>query len=330
VNVVRRLTRAASLVVAAVFLAAAPSGGAADAALSAGVVEIQVRYEPSGGSGAGTGMVLTPAGQVLTNNHVIRGATQIRVRVPRSGRTYRANVLGYSIAADVALLKLVGGSGLETVALGNSSTAGVGDEVTAVGNAGGTGRLTLKEGIVTARNVTITVGDGFRGTVRLSRLIETSADVRRGDSGGPLLDEAGRVIGMNAAATTGDGGDSDGYAIPINRATSIADRIRAGDSSGGVHVGATPFLGILVAPRSTTDPRGVALAGVRDGSPAARAGLGRGDIIVSLNGTVLRSSSQLVTLLLRFRPGDTVRLVWLDDVLGRTTARLTLAAGPPQ
>ena len=126
-------------------LALASSGSAAPHALSTGVVEIQARYGPSGGGGAGTGMILTPAGEVLTNNHVIRGATQIRVRVPETGRTYRANVLGYSITADVALLKLIGAARLETVSLGNSSTVDVGDDVTAVGNAGGTG-VSAKEG----------------------------------------------------------------------------------------------------------------------------------------------------------------------------------------
>ena len=274
-------------------------------------------------------MVLTSTGEVLTNNHVIRGATRIRVRIPETGRAYRASVLGYSIGADVALLKLAGASRLETVALGSSTTVDVGAAVTAVGNAGGTG-LSAKAGTVTARGVTITVGDGLRGTVRLSRLIETSADLRQGDSGGPLLDDASRVIGVNAAATSGAGGDSDGYAIPINRAASIATRIRIGDSTGGVHVGPTPFLGILVAPRAPESPRGIPLAGVRAGSPAAGAGMGRGDVILTLNGTVLRTSSQLVTLLLRFRPGDTVRLVWVDGVRGRVATRVSLVSGPPQ
>jgi S1-C subfamily serine protease len=325
----RRLLLAVSILTTCVALVVASSGGAQGSALTTGVVEIQTRYGTDPGArGAGTGMVLTSSGQVLTNNHVIRGATQIRVRVPQTQRTYRANVLGYSISADVALLRLAGASGLETVALGNSSTVEVGDDVSAVGNAGGTGRLTVKDGIVTARGVTISVGDGRDGTVRLSRLIETSADLERGDSGGPLLDASGRVIGVNAAATAG-GGDSDGYAIPINRARSIAARIRTGDSTAGVHVGPTPFLGILVGP-PRAEGRGILLAGVRPGSPAALAGLGREDVLLSLNGTALRTSSQLVALLLRFRPGDTVRVVWLDELGGRMTARVILASGPPQ
>lgn len=326
----RRTLLAVSILATAFLLGAASLGGAAGSALSTGVVEIQTRYDSTGSGGAGTGMLVTRSGEVLTNNHVIRGATRIRVRIPNTGRSYTARVLGYSISADVALLKLVGASGLETVSLGNSSTVEIGDDVSAVGNAGGTGRLTVKSGTVTARGVTITVGDRRSGVARLSRLIETSADLRQGDSGGPLLDSSERVIGMNAAASTGAGGDSDGYAIPINRATSIAARIRTGDSTANVHVGPTPFLGILVAPQRDDAP-GVLLDGVRAGSPAARAGLGRGDVLFSLNGTAVSTTSQLVTLLLRFRPGDTVRLAWRDDASrDRLTARVVLASGPPQ
>jgi S1-C subfamily serine protease len=315
--------------VAAFALVVVASGGASGAAVSTGVVEIKTRYGPLGSAGAGTGMVLTSSGEVLTNNHVIRGATQIRVRVPESGRTYRARVLGYSISADVALLRLTAASGLETVSLGNSTTVAVGDEVVAVGNAGGTGELTTKSGTVTGRGVTIAVGDGRSGTVRLSRLIETSADLRQGDSGGPLLDASERVIGMNAAATTGEL-DSDGYAIPINRVRSIAGRIRTGTSTAAVHVGPTPFLGVLVASRPSGMSRGLLLAGVQPGSPAARAGIERGDVLLSVNGTVVRSTSQLVVLLLRFRPGETVRLAWTDELGTRQTATVILASGPPQ
>lgn len=325
----RRTLLIVSIVTVTLALVVTSFGGAAGSALGTGVVEIQTRYGVSGGAGAGTGMVLTRSGEVLTNNHVIRGATQIRVRVPATGRTYRARVLGYSISADVALLRLSGSSGLQPVSLGNSSTVEIGDGVTAVGNGGGRG-LTAKTGTVTAQGVTIRVGDGRSDTVRLSRLIETSADLRQGDSGGPLLDVAEHVIGMNAAATAGDGLDTDGYAIPINRARSIASRIRAGISTAAVHVGPTPFLGILVASGPSAISGRVLLAGVRAGSPAARAGLRGGDVLVSLNGTVVRSSSQLVALLLRFRPGDAVRLVWKDELGTRETATVTLASGPPQ
>jgi S1-C subfamily serine protease len=238
-------------------------------------------------------------------------------------------VLGYSITADVALLKLTAASGLETVSLGNSTTVDVGDEVTAVGNAGGTG-ITAKEGTITGRGVTITVGGG-ESVARLTRVLETSADLRQGDSGGPLLDSTGRVIGMNAAASVDRSGDSDGYAIPINRATTIAEQIRAGSSTTLVHVGPTPFLGVSIGtPAAGETSRGVLVAGVSPGSPAARAGLGRGDVIVSFNGNVVRSSSNLVTRLLRWNPGDRVRIGWVDALGAEETAVVTLASGPPQ
>jgi S1-C subfamily serine protease len=312
-------------------LAASPSAIASRAALTTGVLEIQTRYALSNGAGAGTGMVLTSSGEVLTNNHVIRGATQIRVRVP-GGRTYLARVLGYSISADIALLKLRGASGLRTVSLGNSSTVEIGDDVTAVGNAGGTGTLTVKEGSITGRGVTITVGTG-ESSARLSRVLETSADLSQGDSGGPLLDSAGRVVGVNAAASLSRSGDSDGYAVPINRAKTIAMQIRAGTSTASVHVGPTPFLGISLGssdePRST-GAAGVLVGGVSPSSPAARAGLERGDLIVSFNGNAVRSSSNLVTRLLRWNPGDRVRIGWVDAFGARDDAIVTLASGPPQ
>ena len=312
-------------------LAASPSASASRAALTTGVLEIQTRYALSNGAGAGTGMVLTSSGEVLTNNHVIRGATQIRVRVP-GGRTYLARVLGYSISADIALLKLRGASGLRTVSLGNSSTVEIGDEVTAVGNAGGTGTLTVKEGTITGRGVTITVGTG-ESSARLSRVLETSADLSQGDSGGPLLDSAGRVVGVNAAASVSRSGDSDGYAVPINRAKTIATQIRAGTSTASVHVGPTPFLGISLGSSDepgSTGTAGVLVGGVSPGSPAARAGLERGDVIVSFNGNAVRSSSNLVTRLLRWNPGDRVRIGWVDAFGARDDAIVTLASGPPQ
>jgi len=292
-----------------------------------GVVVIQTQLGLSNGTAAATGMVLSSSGEVLTNNHVVRGATQIRVRVPATGRSYGARVLGYSLSADVALLELTGASGLDTVSLGNSSTVGLGDDVTAVGNAGGTGRLTTKAGSITGVGRTITVGDE---RARLTHLLETDAGLRPGDSGGPLLDGAGRVIGMSAAAslelgsrTTG----SDGYAIPINRAMTVARQIERSDSSASVHVGPTPFLGITVASSRLS---GVVVASVKAGSPAARAGLETGDVIVSFNGNAVRSYPKLVARLLRWHPGDTVRIAWVDGSGTRDTAVVTLTSGPPQ
>ena len=142
-------------VVAAV-LAAGPSTLAAPGAATTGVVTVHTRLAYSGGGGAGTGVVLTSSGTVLTNNHVIRGAGSIRVTVPSSGRSYTATVAGYSVSKDIALLELRDAQGLATVRTGNSNTVEVGDRVTAVGNGGGAG-LTTKSGRVTGLGQSITV-----------------------------------------------------------------------------------------------------------------------------------------------------------------------------
>jgi S1-C subfamily serine protease len=334
IPVVRRLSVFAALALAAAAFGAVSHASGARASSTSGVVVIQTRLGLSNGSGAATGMVITSSGEVLTNNHVIRGATQIRVRIPATGRVYGARVLGYSVSADVALLKLAGATGLDTVSIGNSSTVGLGDDVTAVGNAGGTGRLTTKSGQITGVGRTITVGDGQGISARLAHLLETDAGLRPGDSGGPLLDSAGRVIGMSAAASIELGSRttaSDGYAIPINRATSIAGRIERGDSSVSVHIGATPFLGVSVAgSRSFGGTGGLTVAGVETGSPAARAGLEAGDVIVSFNGNAVRTYSKLVSRLLRWHPGDTARIAWVDGFGSRDAAIVTLTSGPPQ
>lgn len=331
---IRRLVFLAA-VITAILVAVVPLAGAKPASLTTGVVEIQTRLGLANAAATATGMVLTPSGEVLTNNHVIRGATQIRVTVPETGRTYRARVVGYSVSADVALLKLRGASRLATVSVGNSSRVRIGQSVATVGNAGGAG-LTTKRGTITALRQTIRVSDGQGGTARLTQLIRTNADLRPGDSGGPMLDSAGRVVGMDTAATlelSFRSGTSDGYATPINRATSIVSEIEAGRSSVAVHIGATPFLGVTVESSTSsgeTVASGVLVAGVKAGSPAARAGLESGDVISALNGHAARTPSKLVALLLRWHPGDKIRVAWLDQVGTRESATLTLASGPPQ
>ena len=324
----RRIVLIAVAALATVLGPGVAMSGAARESTSTGVVEIATRLAYASGSGEATGMVLTPAGEVLTNNHVIRGAAQIRVHVP-GGRTYSARVLGYNVSADVALLKLNGASGLRTVSLGNSSKVRLGQKVTAIGNEGGTGVLTTKIGTITALGRTITVNDDQGGTARLTRLIKTDADLRPGDSGGPLLDASGRVIGMNAAASAElvyQGGGGDGFAIPVNRATSIVGQIESGRGSGSVHVGATPFLGVTVEARSG----GVLVTSVRSGSPAARGGLQPGNLIVAVGGHAVRTHAGLVAFLLRKHPGDRIRVVWTDGFGTQSAATVTLASGPPQ
>jgi S1-C subfamily serine protease len=294
------------------------------------VVETNLAYE--NGAGAGTGMVLTPAGQVLTNNHVIRGATTIKVVVPQTHRTYAARVLGYSVGGDVALLQLKSASGLPTISLGRSATLVRGQSVTAVGNAGGTGSLAVTTGRITGLRRTISVSDEAGGAVRLTGLVETNAALQPGDSGGPLLDASTRVIGIDTAASTGFSfkqSGSDGYAIPIDRAMSIVRTIRAGQSSALVHVGATAFLGVQVQAASGY-PAGELVSNVIPGSAAAKVGIVAGDVITTVDGRTVTSRAVVVNQLLMRQPGDTIEIVWSDPSTGTHTATVTLDSGPPQ
>ena len=313
-------------------IVAAPSGGATRP-VTAGVVVIETSLGIERASAAGTGMVLTSSGRVLTNNHVIRGATTIRVVDPGTRRTYPARVLGYSVSADVALLQLGGGAGLPTVTPGNSSKTRVGQLVTAVGNTGGAGRLKASAGQITDLAQTISARDDSGDVERLTGLIETDAALQPGDSGGPLLDGGRTVLGMDTAASRSfvfqDGGGV-GYAIPINRALLIARQIAAGRGSATVHIGATAFLGVQVQPSASSGTAGALVADVVPSSPAERAGLVAGDVIVSVNGRTLPTSTALRLALLQRKPGDRIRLGWLDQFGGRHAATVKLASGPPQ
>ena len=302
------------------------------AAAVTGVVVVQTNLAYENGAAAGTGMVLTSSGQVLTNNHVIRGATTIKVVLPQTRKTYAASVLGYSVTADIALLQLKGASGLSTVSLGRSAKLVRGQSVTAVGNAGGTGSLAVTTGTITGLQRTISVSDEQGGAARLSGLVETDAGLQPGDSGGPLLDSSTRVIGIDTAASTGfsfQGSASDGYAIPIDRAMSIVNAIRAGRASAQVHVGATALLGVQVQP-----PNGYTVGefveNVVRGSAAAKAGILAGDVITAVNGHAVTSAAAVVTQLLTRHPGDTIRVAWTDASTGTHSATVTLAGGPPQ
>lgn len=321
--------------VATVAPAASPTASAARAAEAGhttGVVLVSARIAYGRGVSAGTGVVLTSSGTVLTNNHVIRGAGSVRVTDVSTGRTYSATVAGYSIAKDVALLRLRGASGLATVRTGSTTEVGVGDPVTAVGAGGGGARLRTVAGEVTALAQSITVNDGG-SPVRLTRLIETSAALRPGDSGGPLL-KAGRVIGINAATSGGltSHEERHGYAIPIDVVLSVARQIETGRSTTTVHVGPTAFLGVALGETSYVRKgvRGAIVERVVDGSPADRAGIGRDDLIVAFAGRRITSPDDLRRLIQRSRPRRVVSIVWIDPYRGRTSATVRLVAGPPQ
>jgi S1-C subfamily serine protease len=302
------------------------------ATVQTGVVVVNTNLAYEHGEAAGTGIVLTSNGEVLTNNHVVRGATTIHVVLPQTKRRYTARVLGYDVSADVALLQLQHASGLATASIGNSSTLHRGQSVTAVGNAGGTGSLTVTTGLITGLGRTITVNDDQGGSLQLVDLLETDASLQPGDSGGPLLDGGHHVIGMDSAASASFSyrGSSDAYAIPINRAVTIAKQILAGHGSTRVHIGSTAFMGVQPQPAGALDTGGVLVGGVVSGGPVAQAGVVTGDVLTALDGRSIASPATLVSTLLVHHPGDKVKLTWSDASGEMHTATITLASGPPQ
>ncbi len=222
-------------------------------AVSPGMVEITSRLNYEGSKAYATGMVLTSSGLVLTNNHVIDGTNGLTATFFDTGKTYNAKWLGYDKTQDVAVIQLEGASGVPTVPFGNSAVVRPGNQVVAMGNAEGTGSITTVTGRITAINQAITASDqGDKATAEhLTDMLQTNADIVPGDSGGPLSTTAGKVIGMDTAAQTATFGSTNrepaGFAIPINRALTIAHEIINGQQSSTVQIGPTGFLGIQVA-----------------------------------------------------------------------------------
>ncbi len=305
--------------------AAATAAGTATADQVVGVVDVTTVLGYRDAEAAGTGMVLTSDGEVLTNNHVVEGATSITVTVLSTGESYSATVVGTAPSQDVAVLQLTGAAGLTTVPIDDDGGAAVGDSVTAVGNAGGDPTSTsAATGTVTALDRSITASDETGSDAeQLTGLIETDADVQAGDSGGPLLDAEGEVVGMDTAASTG--GAVQSYAIPIGTALDLAGQITAGVDDATVHQGLPAFLGVSV---QAAGNGGAAVAGVVPGGPAATAGLAAGDVITSVGGTSVTAPEDLTTALSGADPGDQVSVTWTGTAGTGHSATVTLATGP--
>lgn len=282
---------------------------------------------------AGTGIVLTPDGVVLTNHHVIDGALDISAVSLGNGAEYVADVLGYDSSRDIAVLRLQGAGDLPAATLAKDTAVGIGDPVTAVGNAEGGGVPVAARGFVTDLGQAITARsstDGSRN--RLNGLIQIDAAVRPGDSGGPLVNTTAAVIGVNTAGNA----DSDptkpapaqprSYAVPIDTAMTIVDQVRAGTASATVHIGDTPLLGISV----TDDARGAEVLWVSIGTPADDAGIEIGDVVTEFDGIPIRSSDDLSGLMIARHPGDAVEVRWLDEAGRARSTTIVLEMGPPR
>jgi S1-C subfamily serine protease len=297
-------------------------------------------------------MILTSNGLVLTNNHVIDAATSITARDVATNTLYKAKVVGYDVANDVALLQLQNASGLATVSIGNSNNVSAGEKVVGIGNALGVGGTpSYAAGSVVALGQSVTASDNGSpsGAETLTGMIEVNAPIQPGDSGGPLVNSKGKVVAMDTAGSSSGGGFgfevggstvTHAYAIPINTALSIVKSIESGNASANVHIGQTAFLGVEVSAYPNFQQgsiggvqgqvSGAEVVSVIPGTPAAASALVPGDVITSLNGTSVSTVSALGEMIQGLHPGDSVTVGYVTQDGTHATLTLKLASGPPQ
>jgi S1-C subfamily serine protease len=293
-------------------------------AVEPGVVDISSNLGYVGGTAEATGMVISSKGLVLTNNHVIDQTTGLTATLVSNGQRFSAKWLGYDKTDDVSVIQLEGASGLRTVPLGNSSAVKIGDQVVAIGNAEGAGgKPAVVTGSITQLNQTITASDDLGGSETLHDMLQTNADIVEGDSGGPLSNASGRVIGMDTAASSGSLGNNSstvGFAIPINRALTIAHEIIDGRASSTVKIGAAGFVGVLVPSGSASSASSPAQQQQLQGQNQGSSGFGSPG-----NGTCL-SNDQNAGVPQTIAPATSGTLI-LGDLCGTPAATAGLVAG---
>jgi S1-C subfamily serine protease len=310
------------------------------------------------GEAAGTGIVISSSGLVLTNNHVVASSTDLQAEIGGNGDYHGVKVLGYDIEHDVALVQIEDVSGLTPASLGDSSSVQVGDAIVALGNAGGKGGApTVVSGSVTGTGQQITASDQDGSNAEtLHNLLQIDANIQPGDSGGPLVDANGDVVGMNAAASSGNGGfgfggqsANEGYAIPIEDALAIAKKIESGAGGDTIHVGAhAAIMGVAVSDtangnadggfgggfgnqgnRGDSSGNGAYVQDVQSGSGADDAGITQGSTITAVDGNSVSSASQLTHLMVPYQPGDKVKVEWTDSSGQSHSATIQLGSGTP-
>jgi S1-C subfamily serine protease len=316
------------------------SAGTTATVAEGAVVDIDTSAEVLGSDGlrplgAGSGMVLTPDGEILTNNHVVAGASSIEVSIPGHG-AQTASVVGVDPTDDVALLRIDGVSGLNTVSIGDPSNVQIGDAVTAIGNAfGAPGPPTSTTGTVTALHRSIVARDpSGNSSERLDDVIQIDAGVHPGDSGGALVNADGQVIGIITAGPSNSTGGV-GFAIPIGVALDIVNEIRAGHGSSTILLGERGFIGVAVEPVDPAtaqrlglgDTNGALVSGVKEGSPAQQAGITVPSVIRQIDGQPVDTLDELGTAIHAKTPGEQIEVTWVD-AQGEHSSTMTLAAGP--
>lgn len=296
--------------------------------LAPAVVSILVESRGSSVS-AGTGMIITSDGYILTNKHVVDGARSITIITDNNDTYENVKLVGTDPTNDVAILK-VNAKDLPTVTLGDSKTIIIGQQVIAIGNALGQYQNTITSGIISGLGRSLTAySSDYSMSEELSDMIQTDAAINAGNSGGPLVNAAGEVIGINTAVSSE--GSNLGFAIPISSVKglikSVIEEGRVTRSYAGVrYFNITPDIAIEYDLPVTSGAylfTDSSESAVIEGSPAADAGLETGDIITKVNGISIGRSGSFSSLLGEYAPGDTVQLEILRD--GETkTLKLTL------
>src|SRR5213080_2325613 len=291
-----------------------------------GVVEITVTTSsgssdfpfPSGGSGQsqaqGSGFIYDSGGHIVTNDHVVAGATKVSVTLA-DGSKYSAKVVGSDPSTDLAVLKVnAPSSKLHPLTLGDSSKLQVGDGVVAIGSPFGL-EDTVTTGIVSALNRDISSTNNFT----ISGAIQTDAAINHGNSGGPLLNMAGQVIGVNTQIESDSGGNEGvGFAVPSSTISSVASKLVKGEKVQH------PYLGVYV---QAANRSGAAVGQVKSGSPAASAGLKAGDVITAFGGQTIQSPEDLTAAVGAKAPGDKVTVTYVRNGSTKTT-QVTIGTRP--
>jgi S1-C subfamily serine protease len=315
------------------------NASAVAAKVTPAIVNINTKLA-TGGAAAGTGLIVSSSGEVLTNDHVVRGSTSIAVTVQGRSQTYTAHVVAVNQSQDVALIQLEGASSLPTVRLADSTQLKVGDPVIAVGNAlgqGGAPRVT--QGSITALDQTITASEGGSQSETLNGMIESDAVIYQGDSGGALVNAAGQVVGMITAGQAQgfrSAASNVGYAVTSNTALGVVNRIRAGEQAADLTYGQVGYMGVsaqtLTAAGATqvglNVNSGALVVGVQPGSPAEAGGIAQGSAITSVGGTAVTSTTDLGTAIKSHKPGEKVAVTWVDRS-GSHTSTVTLGGINP-
>jgi S1-C subfamily serine protease len=292
------------------------------------------------GQAAGTGEIVNSNGEILTNNHVVDRSTSIQVTMTGHSQTYTAHVIGVDPSADIAVIQVDGVSGWPTVSFASSSSVKVGDAIVALGNAlGHGGTPDVSQGSVTALDQTITASEGGSKSEQLSGMIQSDATIYPGDSGGPIVNSSGQVIGM---ITAGDvqgfrsSASNVNYAIPSDTILRVVNQIRSGQASSDIIYGQTGYIGVsvqnidasVVAQLNLTVTSGALVVGVQASSAAENAGIAQYSVITSVGGTQITNIDDLGNALLAHRPGERVSINWVTSS-GAHTATVTLAGVNP-